>query len=295
MVRYAGIEGGGTKFVIAFGSGPEDLSSRIVFPTEEPTTTLDRAVEEIRNGGDVDAVGIASFGPVDLRPGSRTFGNVLETPKPGWSGARVVGLFQDALSLPVGFDTDVNGAALGERRWGVAQGLESFIYMTVGTGIGGGGVYNGQPMHGLNHPEMGHLRIPRHPADDFPGTCPFHGDCLEGMAAGPAIEARWGRRGEDLGPRAGAAVELEAWYLGTALADLCLTLSPERIILGGGVMKLPSLLEAVRGQFLDRLGGYLTIRRVLDAESFVVAPGLRDRAGVLGAIVLAERAHHPAP
>ncbi len=295
MVRYAGIEGGGTTFVMALGSGPEDLSTPIVFPTEEPERTLERVVEEIRRAGDVDAVGVASFGPVDLRRGSHTHGNILETPKPGWSGTSVVGFVQQAVGLPVGFDTDVNGAALGERRWGAAQGLESFIYLTVGTGVGGGGVNRGQPMHGLNHPEMGHMRIPRHPDDDFPGTCPFHGDCLEGMAAGVAIEARWGRRGEDLGPQTAPAVELEAWYLGTALANLCLSLSPERIILGGGVTKLPHLLDGVRQRFLDSLNGYVTIPEVLDVGSFIVAPALGSRAGVLGALVLAERALHPAP
>ena len=288
MARYAGIEGGGTKFVVAFGTGPDDLSTPIIFPTTTPAATLGRVVSEIRAAGDVDAVGFASFGPVDLRATSDTYGHVLETPKPDWSGATVVGFLRDALDLPVAFDTDVNGAALGEQRWGAARGLHTFVYLTVGTGVGGGGVLNGAPMHGLNHPEMGHMRVPRHPEDDFVGICPFHGDCLEGMAAGPAIEARWGRRAEDLGADAASATELEAWYLGTALANLTLSLSPQRIVLGGGVMKLRSLLEAVRRRFLDRLGGYLTLPDVLDVGSFVVPPELGDRAGVLGAIALAE-------
>ena len=291
MARYAGIEGGGTKFVVAFGTGPDDLTDPIVFPTTTPEETLQRAVNELRTTGPLDAVGVASFGPVDLRLGSRTYGNILDTPKPGWSGARMVGFFQDALELPVGFDTDVNGAALGEQRWGAATGLHTFVYLTVGTGVGGGGLVNGEPMHGLNHPEMGHIRIPRHPDDDFPGICPFHGDCLEGMAAGPAIEARWGRRGEDLGSDTETATQLEAWYLGAALANLTFTLSPQRIVLGGGITKMPSLLAAVRRQFLDRLSGYLTLPEVLDAESFIVAAGLSDRAGVLGGVALAEAAH----
>ena len=290
VARYAGIEGGGTKFVIAFGSSPDDLSTPIVFPTETPEVTLARAVRDIRDTADVDAVGVASFGPVDLRATSDTYGHILDTPKPGWSDANVAGFLGDALGLPVGFDTDVNGAALSEQRWGAAFGLQSFIYLTVGTGIGGGGVINDQPIHGLNHPEMGHIRIPRHLDDDFSGVCPFHGDCLEGMASGTAIEARWGRRTEDLGPDSGRAIEFEAWYLGTALANLALSLSPERIVLGGGVMKLPSLLEAIRRRFLDRLSGYLTLRDVQDVESYIVAPSLGDRAGVQGAIILAQMA-----
>ena len=291
MASYAGVETGGTKFVMAFGTGPEDLTTPIAFPTRGPDAALGRVVEEIRQAGNIDAVGIASFGPVDLRPAAPTYGNVLTTPKPGWSGAPVVEVIDRALGLPVGFDTDVNGAALGEQRWGAARGLQSFIYLTVGTGVGGGGVINGRPMHGFNHPEMGHMRIPRHPDDDFPGGCPFHGGCLEGLAAGVAIEARWGRRGEDLGSQTGPAVELEAWYLGTALANLCLTLSPQRIILGGGVVKLPSLVEGVRHRFLECLNGYVTIPEVLDVDTYIVPPALGNRAGVLGAIALAERAH----
>ncbi len=290
MARYAGIEGGGTKFVVAFGSGPDDLGDPIVYPTTTPAETLGRAIAEIRDAGPVDAIGIASFGPLDLRAGSEAHGHIAETPKPGWSGADVTGAFREAFDVPVGFDTDVNGAALGEQRWGAAAGLATFVYLTVGTGIGGGGLVRSKPMRGLSHPEMGHIRVPRHPGDAFEGTCPFHGDCLEGMAAGPAIEARWGKRGEHLGTDTEAAVELEAWYLGTALATLALAVSPQRMVLGGGVMKLPGLLEAIRLVFLERLGGYLPYEEVLDAGSFVVPAGLGDRAGVLGAIALAGEA-----
>jgi len=290
MTRYAGIEGGGTKFVVAVGSRPDDLSDPIVFPTTTPEETLTRVVAAVRSVGDIAAAGFASFGPVDLRPGSGTFGHMLDTPKPGWSGAPVLRFLEDALDMPVGFDTDVNGAALGEQRWGAAAGLDTFVYLTVGTGVGGGGVSNGLPIRGANHPEMGHVRLPRHPDDDFPGICPFHWDCLEGMAAGPAIEARWGRPAQDLGSDSAAAVELEAWYLGTAVANLTLTLSPQRVVLGGGVLKLPGLLAAVRARFLERLGGYVTLPEVLDAESFIVRPALGDRAGVLGGVALAETA-----
>lgn len=290
MERYAGIEGGGTKFVVACGSGPDDLGTPVVYPTTTPDATLSRAIDEVRRCGPVAAVGVASFGPVDLRPGSDTYGHIMETPKSGWSGTDVAGRLREGLGIPVGFDTDVNGAALAEHRWGAARDVDSFIYVTVGTGIGGGGLVRGEPMHGLSHPEMGHMRIPRHPDDEFGGGCPFHGDCLEGMAAGPALEERWGRRAENLGPDTAAAVALEGWYLGTAFANLALALSPERIVAGGGVMKLPGLFDRVRDRFLESLNGYLKPAPVLDPASFIVAPGLGDRAGVLGAIALASDA-----
>jgi fructokinase len=287
MARFAGIEGGGTSFVIAFGTGPEDMSDPIRYETTSPGETLGRAVDEIRNAGEVDAIGFASFGPVDVDPRSPFFGRISETPKPGWSGVNVVGSLADPLGLPVALDTDVNGAALGEQRWGAAAGLETFIYLTVGTGVGGGGMYEGRPMHGLGHPEMGHMRLPRLPGDAFPGVCPYHGDCLEGLVAGPAIDARWGRRGEDLGGDMEEAVGMQAWYLGTGLANLALSLAPQRIVLGGGVMKMPGLIEAVRDRFLESLGGYLVAPQILDPRSYIVAPALGDRSGPLGALALA--------
>jgi fructokinase len=272
------------------GTGPDDLSDPIAFPTTTPEETLARVVGELRRAGDLAAAGFASFGPVDLRLNSATYGHMLDTPKPGWSGAPVLAAVESGLGVPVGFDTDVNGAALGERRWGAAAGLDTFVYLTVGTGIGGAAVVDGKPLHGVNHPEMGHMRVPRRPGDDFPGICPFHGDCLEGMAAGPAIAARWGRPGQELGADTAAAAEIEAWYLGTAVANLILTLSPQRVILGGGVPKMPGLLEGVRRQFVERLGGYVTLPEVLDAGTYLVPPGLGDRAGVLGGVALAEAA-----
>lgn len=287
MARYAGIEGGGTKFVVAFGSGPSDLGEPEVIPTAGPGETLDRVVSIIASSGGVDAAGAAMFGPLDLREGSAGFGSVMDTPKPGWSGADVLGILRDRLGVPVGIDTDVNGAALAEARWGAARGLGTVVYVTVGTGFGGGGLVRGRPMHGLSHPEMGHIRIPRHEEDAFEGTCPFHGDCLEGMVAGPAVEGRWGRRGEDLGDLAPEAADLLGWYLGTALAGLALALSPQRIVAGGGVMKIPGLLEATRTRFLDTLGGYASLPEVLDASTYLVRPGLGDRSGVLGGIALA--------
>ncbi len=291
MARYGSIEGGGTKFVCAVGTGPDDLAATITYPTSSPDETLGRAVAFFDEHGPLDAIGIATFGPLDLDPASAEYGRVRRTPKPGWSGADVVGAFSAAFGVPIGFDTDVNGAALGEGRWGAGRGLGTFIYITVGTGIGGGGLVDGEPMHGLIHPEMGHLRLPRHPGDPFAGRCPFHGDCLEGVASGPAIEERWGVRAEELGSNTERAVEFEAFSLGYAMANLVLALSPERIIIGGGVMNLPGLLTETRLRMLEALGGYVDAP-ALDggAETFLVAPALGTRSGIAGGFVLAERA-----
>jgi fructokinase len=200
---YGGIEAGGTKFVCAVGSGPHDVRAEARFPTTNPAETIGRAIDFFRRqaGPGLAAIGIASFGPVDPSPGSPTFGYITTTPKPGWANTDLAGPVGRALGVPVGFDTDVNGAALGEYRWGAAQGCDTFVYLTVGTGIGGGGMAGGKLMHGLLHPEMGHMRLPHDlAADPFPGICPFHSDCLEGLASGPAIEARWSQRAETLPP-----------------------------------------------------------------------------------------------
>jgi fructokinase len=235
------------------------------------------------------------FGPLHLRPGSPDRGTVGATPKPGWEGTDVLAAFRDGLGVPAGIDTDVNGAALAERRWGAGRGLHSLLYLTIGTGVGGGAVVDGHVLHGIDHPEMGHLRLPRHPQDTFEGICPFHGDCLEGMTSGPAIAARWGRRAEDLGVDTAAAVVLAGWYLGTAVANLTLALAPQRVILGGGVMKLPGLFAAVRDRYREVLGSYFQAPEAHDPPSFIVPPGLGDRAGVLGAIALAESTFDTAP
>ncbi|MEA2023068.1 MAG: ROK family protein [Actinomycetota bacterium] len=291
MARYGSIEGGGTKFVCAVGSAPDALRAVVTIPTTTPEETIGRAISFLSQHGPLDAIGMAMFGPLDLNTSSTTYGSVRATPKPGWTGAAVVAPLRRAFGVPIGFDTDVNGAALGEGRWGAGRGLETFLYITVGTGIGGGGLVNGDPMHGLVHPEVGHLRVPRHPEDPFPGCCPFHGDCLEGLAAGPALAERWGRPAEELGTDTEHAVEFEAYVLGHAMANLVLTVSPERIILGGGVMGIPGLLDATRQQMLESLGGYVDVPALGDgARSFLVAPELGDRAGIAGGLVLAERA-----
>lgn len=294
---YAGIEAGGTKWVCVVGSGPEDLRAVIRFPTGKPVDTIDQAIRFLREAssrhGRLRGIGIGSFGPLDLSPRSPSFGIITTTPKPGWANTDLVGAFKAAFGLPVGFDTDVNAAALGEGRWGAAHGLADFLYLTIGTGIGGGGMSGGQLIHGLVHPEMGHIRIPHDPArDPFPGACPFHGDCFEGLASGPAIEARWGRRGESLPPDH-PAWELEALYLALGLVNFICTLSPRRVILGGGVMTQSHLFPMIRKQVQVLLNGYIAAPEILDRiDDYIVPPALGPQAGVLGAIALAELAAH---
>ena len=293
---WGGIEAGGTKFVCALGTGPDDVRAEIRFPTTTPAETLARAVEFFSQHSTrenaLTAIGIASFGPIDPKPGSATYGYITSTPKPGWANTDFAGALGRQLEVPVGFDTDVNAAALGEWRWGAGQGLENLIYLTIGTGIGGGGLVNGRLMHGLIHPEMGHMRIPHdRVADPYDGHCPFHGDCFEGLASGPAISARWGQSADTL-PHDHPAWALEAHYLALAVVNVICTLSTERIVLGGGVMSHPQLLGMVRVQVQRLLNGYVRSPEVLERiEQYIVAPGLGQRSGVLGAFALAELAH----
>ena len=288
-----GVEAGGTKFVCAVGTGPDDLRAEGRFPTTTPDETIARTIDFFRRAAGDDslaAVGIASFGPVDLDPRSPSWGHITSTPKPGWAGTDLAGPVGRELGVPVAFDTDVNGAALAEHRWGAARGLEGFIYLTVGTGVGGGAVIRGRPLHGLVHPEMGHLLIARRAGDEYAGRCPFHRTCLEGLASGPAIEERWGTRAESLGPQH-PAWELEAHYLALGLANLVCALSPERVILGGGVMEQRQLFPLVRRKLGEQLAGYVQAAEITARnEEFIQPPGLGRQAGVLGAIALAELA-----
>jgi fructokinase len=290
-MMYGGIEAGGTKFVCAVGSGPNDIRADTQFPTTTPDETIGRTIEFFRSHrAELVALGIASFGPVDLNRASPTFGYITTTPKPGWANTDLAGALRREFGLPVGFDTDVNGAALGEYRWGAGQGLDTFLYLTIGTGIGGGGMVGGKLVHGLVHPEMGHMRLPRdRESDPFDGTCPFHGDCLEGLASGPALQSRWGQPAETL-PSDHPAWPLEAHYLALALVNLICTVSPRRIILGGGVMKERQLFPLIRRQVQELLNGYVRAPDILEEiDRYIVAPILGGRAGVLGAIALAER------
>lgn len=288
---YGGIELGGTKTVCVAARGPGEVQAEARFPTTTPEETLGEAIAFLREQGPLTAVGIGAFGPVDLNPASTTYGAITSTPKSGWAHTDVVGRVSEALDVPVAFDTDVNAAALGEYRWGAAQGLDTFLYLTIGTGIGGGGMINGRLMHGLVHPEMGHIRIPHDwEVDPYTGACPYHGDCLEGLAAGPAFEGRWGERGGRLLPDH-PAWPLEAQYLALGLVTFICTLSPQRIILGGGIMQQTQLFALVRGKVQDLLAGYVQAPEVLERiEEYIVSPRLGQQAGVLGAIALAQQA-----
>lgn len=291
MNRFGGVEAGGTKFVCAVGSGPDDLTVAS-FATGPPEATLENVIRFFRDAS-LSAIGIGSFGPLDLDPSSPTFGHVTSTPKRAWRRVDFAGTLSRALRVPVGFDTDVNAAALGEARWGAAQDVSDFIYMTVGSGIGGGAVVGGRVVHGLVHPEMGHIPVSHDLArDPYPGGCPFHGDCLEGLASGPAMEQRWGVPPGEL-PADHPAWELEAHYLGLALATCVCTLSPQRIVMGGGVMQREHLFPLVRRELQRVLNGYVQSDALAAGVGrYVVPPRLGNRAGVLGSLVLAEKAFH---
>jgi fructokinase len=277
MVLYGAIEAGGTKFVCGVGTGPEDLVTTRI-PTTSPEATVAAAVLWLReqSAGRLCAIGIGSFGPVDLNTGY-----ITSTPKAGWRNFDLAGSVGRALGVPVRLDTDVNAAVLGEARWGAARDVSNCLYLTVGTGIGGGAIAGGEILHGLTHPEMGHIRIPHDTAvDPYPGVCPWHGDCLEGLASGPAIEGRWKSPGWDLPPDH-PAWALEARYLALGISNFICTLSPKRILIGGGVMRQTHLYEMLNAEVAKILAGY--IEKLPD----IMAPHLGELAGVLGALALA--------
>lgn len=290
---FGGIEGGGTKFICAVGTSPDDIRREIRIPTTTPEETLGQVVSFFKqvelDFGRLSALGVASFGPVDPRPDSPTYGYILPTPKPGWSNANVLGILKATLDMPMAFDLDVNGAALGEWTWGAAQGLDTYIYLTVGTGIGGGAMVNGKLLHGLLSPEMGHIMVPHDKKHDpFEGACPFHKDCFEGLASGPALEKRWGQKAETL-PLDHPAWELEARYIALAIANYITTLSPQRIVIGGGVGGRGELLPIIRKNVQEILNGYVQSTSITEnIDEYIVPPGLGGRSGMLGAIALAK-------
>jgi fructokinase len=289
-VNYAGMEAGGTKFVCMVASGPENVRAETSFPTTKPQETLGRAVTFFKAYEPFAALGIGTFGPCDLNPASPAYGRLSTSIKPGWKEANMLEPFRQAFDVSIGIDTDVNVAALGEYTWGAGKGLDAVLYLTVGTGIGGGGVINGRMMHGLFHPEMGHIRLPRADGDRFGGICPYHGDCLQGLASGPAMEARWGKPGAEL-PLDHPAWKMEAHYLALAVHNYICTFSPNRIILGGGVMHQKHLFPLIHEEVKKLLNGYIRLSMILERiDEYIVPPGLADRAGVFGAIALAKQA-----
>jgi fructokinase len=290
MTRFGCIEAGGTKFVCAVASGPDDIAATCRIPTTTPDETIGRSIdfftEQGLGGGDLAAIGVASFGPIVLDRDAPDWGRIARTPKPGWSGAEIAGAFGRAFGVPVAFDTDVAAAALAEAQWGAARDAEAAIYLTVGTGIGGGTVSGGRIRRGRRHAEMGHIIPARHPDDrDFAGTCPFHGGCLEGLASGPAIQARWGASLSEL-PGDHPAHAIIGWYLGGHAAGLMATIAPDTIVMGGGVMETPGLIDRVRAAAAMADAGY---RASADEwRRIIVAPGLGNRSGILGALALAQ-------
>jgi fructokinase len=294
-----GIETGGTSVRWALATAPDAAFAVVSFPTRGPDETIDRLVREVRAAaGDTRLVGagLAAFGPLDVDPGSARYGTVLATPKPGWADTPLAARLADGLGLGLAVESDVNAAAVAECRLGAARGLDHVAYVTVGTGVGVGAVVGGRPLHGHRgaHPELGHLPVRRHPEDRFPGVCPFHADCLEGLASGPAIAARWGRAAEDLVPDLAAARRMEAFYLAQLVAAVTYTLSPGCVVLGGGVSRLPGLLGAVRRATAVLVSGALAGHPVGDpAGDYVRAPGLGERAGLVGALLLAADTRPP--
>ncbi len=280
-----GIEAGGTKMVCAVGDENGVIKDRASFPTRQPEETFADMIAYYRNW-DIQALGIGCFGPLDLNRQSRTYGYITKTPKPGWGNCDIVGAFKDALGVPVGFDTDVNGAVLGEVTWGAAKGLDSAIYITIGTGVGVGVYVNGGLLHGLVHPEGGHILLIRHPKDTYEGKCPFHKNCVEGLAAGPSIEARWGKKAAELADR-DEVWEMEAYYIAQAITDYILSYSPQKIILWGGVMHQEKLFGMVRKEVLNLLNGYVAHEMITEhIDQYIVPPALGEDPGIMGAIKL---------
>jgi fructokinase len=290
---YGGIEGGGTKFVCMVGSSPDHIVDEARFPTTTPAETIERTLaffEPHVKAGKLAALGFASFGPVDLHEDSPTFGYITTTPKPGWAHSDMIGKIRQVFGLPVAFELDVNAAAFGEYYWvSENQGRDPLVYFTIGTGIGAGIIVNGKLVHGLVHPEAGHMRLPHDwNADPFKGSCPYHGDCFEGLAAGPAMNQRWQTPAETL-PNEHPAWDLAATYIALAMTNIICTLSPQRIILGGGVMQQPQLFPLIRQKVATYLNRYVQSPVLLESmDRYLVSPALGGRAGVLGAIALAK-------
>lgn len=281
----AAIEAGGTKFVLGIGNEKGEILERISIPTEIPEITIPKVIKFFK-GKKFDTMGVGCFGPIDPKLDSKTYGYITTTPKTGWTNYDIIGELKKHFDVPIAFDTDVNGAALGETKWGGAQGLKSALYITVGTGIGAGAVVEGNMIHGLLHPEMGHIKVQRHKNDTYEGNCPYHKDCLEGLAAGPAIEKRWGKKGHEL-PMIHEAWIIEAYYLAQALVNFILILSPEKIIMGGGVMKQDWLFPIIRKEVQLLLNKYVDKREILEnIDNYIVSPTLGDNAGLCGSIAL---------
>ncbi|BBH22926.1 putative fructokinase [Paenibacillus baekrokdamisoli] len=283
------VEAGGTKFVCGIGNEEGVIQERVSFPTERPEETLAQVIDYFRDK-QVESIGVGTFGPINIDPLSPLYGYVTTTPKPGWGNYPFLPELKKVFDIPFGWDTDVNAAALGEATWGAAKGLDSCLYYTIGTGVGVGVYAEGKLVHGLVHPEGGHVLTRRHPDDTYEGFCPYHGDCLEGMAAGPALEGRWKVKGSELQPDH-PAWAMEAFYIGQAITSAVLLMSPKKVILGGGVMHQMHLFPMIREEVKKNLNGYISAQALLEGmDDYIVPPGLGDNAGLSGSLALALRA-----
>lgn len=282
---YGALEAGGTKMVVAIGDENGKILEQKSIPTTTPDETMGKIVDYFKDK-EIKALGVACFGPIDLDKNSKTYGYITSTPKTAWKNYDIVGTLKKVLNTPIGFDTDVNGSLLGEITYGCAKGLTDAIYLTIGTGIGGGVMTNGKLLHGMLHPELGHIRIGKKSGDNGASVCPFHDDCLEGLSSGPSIEKRWGKKGVELADKK-EVWELEAEYIGIALVNYCMTLSPQKIILGGGVMHQKQLFPLIREKFAEKMNGYIQTKTLENLEDYIVPASLNDDQGIMGAVKLA--------
>lgn len=282
---YGGIEAGGTKMICVIGDENGRIIDRMQIPTKTPEETMPIMIDYFK-GKDIKALGIACFGPIDLNKDSKTYGYITSTPKLAWKNYDIVGAFKKELGVPIGFDTDVNGSLLGEITWGCAKGLTDALYLTIGTGVGGGVMAGGKLLHGMLHPELGHIKMAVADGDTYKGKCPYHGTCFEGMAAGPAIEERWGKKAIELADD-DKVWDLESTYIAQALSTYILTLSPQIIILGGGVMHQEQLFPLIRKKVLEQLNGYVLTKELKDIDNYIVPASLNDDQGIMGSIKLA--------
>ncbi|NBH83981.1 ROK family protein [bacterium C-53] len=283
-MKIGALEAGGTKMVCAIGNENGEIFEQQSFPTETPEITLPKLVGYFKER-DIEALGIGCFGPIDVHKDSPTYGYITTTPKIAWQNCDMVGAFRE-LNVPIGFDTDVNGSVLGEYTWGIGRGLHSCIYITIGTGVGVGIIADGKLLHGMLHAEGGHVLLTKHPDDTYKGRCPFHPNCFEGLCAGPAVEERWGKKGTELADQT-EVWEMEAFYIAQALVDYAMVLSPQRIILGGGIMHQTQLLPLIREEFKKQLNGYLKTKEIEDLDQYIVVQSLDDKQGIMGALKLA--------
>ncbi len=283
-MKIGALEAGGTKMVCAVGQEDGTILEQISIPTTTPEETIPRILSYFR-GKEIEALGVAAFGPVDVKPDSPSYGHILDTPKAAWRHCDLLGQLKSALPIPMGLDTDVNGSCLGEMTYGCAKGLDSVIYITIGTGVGVGVCSGGKLVHGMLHPEGGHILLTRHPQDPKGGICPYHKNCLEGFACGPSIEARWGKKAADL-KDAPLVWEIESYYIAQALTDYIMILSPQKIILGGGVMHQEQLFPLIRSKVKEFIGGYLNTPELNDLDNYIVPASLGGDQGIMGCIKL---------